>query len=71
MQHLKKYVNYAPDHLPGKIKWVEGEIGGLDEVMKDQDDFCALVASSGSTSILEDAWCSHLKTVGKPNFDIS
>jgi hypothetical protein len=55
MQHLKKYVNYAPDHLPGKIKWVEGEIGGLDEVMKDQDDFCALVASSGSTSILEDA----------------
>lgn len=53
------------------MKSVEWEIGGLDEVMKGQGDFCALVDSRGTTASLDKVGCSHLKTVSKPNFDIS
>jgi hypothetical protein len=41
------------------------------EVMEGQGDFCALVASRGTAAIFEKARCTHLKSVNKPNFDIS
>lgn len=43
--------NYAPDDLPGALRWVEGEVDVFDEVMKGQGDFCALVAAQGTTSV--------------------
>lgn len=43
--------NYAPDDLPGALRWVEGEVDVFDEVMKGQGDFCALVAARGTTSV--------------------
>lgn len=50
---------------------MEGEIDGFGEVMSGHGDFCEPVVSSGTTLILEKARCSHMKTVIKPNFDIS
>lgn len=63
--------NYATDELIIALKWVECEIDAFGEVMSGQGDFCAMFASRGTTSILEKAGCSHLKTVSKSNSDIS
>lgn len=62
---------YAPDDLPGALGWVEGEVDVFGEVMEGQGDFCALVASRGIAAIFEKAGCTHLKSINKPNFDIS
>lgn len=63
--------NSALDDLPGALKWVEGEIDAFGEVMSGQGNFCMLIASCGTTSILEKAGCSHLKIVSKANFNFS
>jgi hypothetical protein len=34
VEATSKEANYAPDDLPGALKWVEGEVDAFDEVMK-------------------------------------
>lgn len=64
-------IKYAPEHLPGALGWVEGEVDAIGEVMEGQGHFCVLVASRGTAAIFEKAGCTHLKSINKPNFDIS
>jgi hypothetical protein len=44
----EKFTPSAED-LPGAFEHIEGEIDDLDEVIAGHDDFCALVASRGTT----------------------
>jgi hypothetical protein len=64
-------VNHASDDVPGALKWGKGKSRCFSEVMSSQGDFCALVAFRAIASILEKSGCSHIKSVSKPNFDIS
>jgi hypothetical protein len=53
------------------LDWIKKEIDYIDEVIVGHDDFCALVATRGTTAIFAKAGCNHLKTVNKPTFGIS
>jgi hypothetical protein len=57
--------------LLGALKRIVEEVDAFKDVMSTQGDFCAMVASHGTTSILEITGCTHVKTLGKVNFGIS
>jgi hypothetical protein len=50
---------------------LKNEVDALDEVITGHGDFCALLASCGTTAIFFMAGCTHAKTVNKPNFSLS
>jgi hypothetical protein len=50
---------------------IENEVEALDEVISGHRDFCALVASRGTTAAFMKAGCTHAKTVNKPTFNLS
>ena len=62
---------YSADNIPKMLEFVEKEINEFDEVMEGHRDFCALVATRGTTNIFAKARCKHSRYVNKPTFTIS
>jgi hypothetical protein len=81
MQRLKQvfnsvgagYEKFSPliEDLPGTFEHIEGEIDALDEIIAGHGDFCALVASRGTTAAFLKSGCTHGKIVNRPNFSLS
>jgi hypothetical protein len=66
----EKFTPLAED-LPGAFEHIEGEIDDLDEVIARHGDFCALVASRGTTVAFLKSGCKHRKIINRPNFNLS
>jgi chromosome segregation ATPase len=56
------------EDLPGTFKHIEGEVDALDKVIARHGDFCALLASWGTTVAFMKTGCTHGKIVNRPNF---
>jgi chromosome segregation ATPase len=67
------YEKFSPsiEDLPRTFEHIEGEIDALDEIIAGHGDFCALVASRGTTVALLKSGCTHGKIVNRPNFSLS
>jgi hypothetical protein len=67
------YEKFSPsiEDLPGTFEHIEGEIDALDEIIAGHGDFCALVASRGTTVAFMKSSCTHGKIVNRPNFNLS
>jgi hypothetical protein len=63
--------NPSIEDLPGAFEHIEGEIDALDEIIAGHGDFCALVASRGTTVAFLKSGCTHGKIVNRPNFSLS
>jgi hypothetical protein len=63
--------NPSAEDLPGIFEHIEGEVDALDEVIAGNDDFCALLASRGTTVAFMKSGCTHGKIVNRPNFSLS
>jgi hypothetical protein len=59
------------EDLPGTFEHIEGKVDALDEVIAEHDDFCALLASRGTTVAFMKTGCTHGKIVNRPNFSLS
>jgi hypothetical protein len=59
------------ENLPGTFEHIEGKVDALDEVIAGHDDFCALLASRGTTVAFKKIGCTHGKIVNRPNFSLS
>jgi hypothetical protein len=66
----EKFTPSAEDLL-GAFEHIEGEIDDLDEVIAGHGDFCALVASRGTTIAFLKSGCEHRKIINRPNFNLS
>jgi hypothetical protein len=66
----EKFTPSAED-LPGAFEHIEGEIDDLDEIIVGHGDFCALVASRGTTVAFQKSGCTHGNIVNRPNFSLS
>jgi hypothetical protein len=81
VQRLKQIVNsvgagyekFSPliEDLLGAFEHIEGEVDALDEIIAGHGDFCALVASRGTTVAFLKSGCTHGKIVNRPNFSLS
>ena len=63
--------SFSAEDIPGALECVEKEVDVLDEVITGHGDFCALVASRGTTTAFIMARCNHAKAVNRPNFSLS
>jgi chromosome segregation ATPase len=65
--------NFSPsvEDLRGTFEHIEGEVDALDEVIAGHGDFCALLASQGTTVAFMKSGCTHGKIVNRPNFSLS
>jgi hypothetical protein len=61
----------SAENLPNTLKYIEGEVDALDEVIGGHADFCALVASRGTATAFLKAGCTYGKIVNRPNFSLS
>jgi hypothetical protein len=61
---------FAKD-IPVAFECVEKEVDVLDEVITGHGDFCALVASRGSTAAFTKVGCNHARAVNRTNFSLS
>jgi hypothetical protein len=61
----------SAENLPSTLEYIEGEVDALDEVIGGHADFCALVASRGTTTAFLKAGCTHGNIVNRPNFSLS
>jgi hypothetical protein len=59
------------ENLPETLEYIEGEVDALDEVIGGHADFCALLASRGTTVAFMKSGCKHGKIVNRPNFSLS
>jgi hypothetical protein len=59
------------EDIPKAFKLIENEVDALDEVITGHGDFCALLASRGTTATFLKAGCTHAKIVNKPTFSLS
>jgi hypothetical protein len=57
--------------IPKAFEHIENEVDVLDKVITGHGDFCALLASRGTTATFFKAGCTHAKIVNKPNFSLS
>jgi hypothetical protein len=81
LQRLKQVFNsvgasvekFSPsvENLPETFEHIEGEVDALDEVIAGHADFCALLASQGTTVAFTKSGCEHGKIVNIPNFSLS
>jgi hypothetical protein len=81
LQQLKQVFNsvgastekFSPsvENLPETFEHIEGEVDALGEVIAGHTDFCALLASRGTTVAFMKSGCTHGKIVNKPNFNLS
>jgi hypothetical protein len=66
----KKFKPSAED-LPGTFDHIEGKVDALDEVLAGHGDFCALLASHGTSVAFMKAGCTHGNIVNRSNFSLS
>ena len=59
------------EDLPGTFNHIEGEVDALDEIIAGHGDFCALLASRGTTVAFMKAGCTLGNIVNRPNFSLS
>jgi predicted RNase H-like nuclease (RuvC/YqgF family) len=59
------------EDLPRTFKHNEGEVDALDKVIAGHGDFCALLASQGTTVAFMKTGCTHGKIINRPNFSLS
>jgi hypothetical protein len=59
------------ENLPSTFEYIEGEVDALDEVIAGHADFCALLASRGTSTAFLKTGCMHRKIVNMPNFSLS
>jgi hypothetical protein len=57
--------------IPGALEHIEKEVEALDEVITGHRDFCALVASRGTTVAFMKAGCNHVRSINRSNFGLS
>jgi hypothetical protein len=67
---VSEEVNLSAKDIPGALGCVEKEVDVLDEVITGHGDFCALVASCGTTAAFIKVGCNHLRVVNRPNFSL-
>jgi aminoglycoside phosphotransferase len=75
VQRLKKVFNSveanaekctpSADNISSTFEYIEGEVEALDEVIAGHGDFCALLASRGTTATFLKAGCTHAKIVNR------
>jgi hypothetical protein len=67
------YEKFKPsvEDLPGTFEHIEGKVDALDKVMAGHGDFCALLASRGTTVAFMKTGCTHGKIFNRPNFSLS
>jgi hypothetical protein len=58
------------EDLPSTFEHIESEVEALDKVIARHGDFCALLASRGTTVAFMKAGCTHGNIVNMPNFSI-
>jgi hypothetical protein len=63
--------NLSAEDIPGALECIEKEVDVLNEVITGHGDFCALVASRGTTAAFIKARCNHARAVNRPNFNLS
>jgi chromosome segregation ATPase len=61
----------SSEDISNTFKHIENEVDALDEVIAGHGDFCALLASRGTTAAFLKAGCTHAKTVNRPTFSLS
>jgi hypothetical protein len=61
----------SAEDLPDIFDHIEGGVDALDEVIARHGDFCALLASRGTTVAFMKAGCTHGNIVNMPNFSLS
>jgi hypothetical protein len=61
----------SAEDIPNTFEHIENEVDALDEVIVGHGDFCALLASRGTTATFLKAGCTHAKTVNRPTFSLS
>jgi hypothetical protein len=81
VQRLKKVFNsvgassekFTPsaENISSTFEHIEGEVEALDKVIAGHGDFCALLASRGTTATFLKAGCTHGKIVNRTNFSLS
>jgi hypothetical protein len=59
------------DNISSTFEHIEGEVKALDEVIAGHGDFCALLASRGTTTTFLKVGCTHAKILNRPNFSLS
>jgi hypothetical protein len=66
----EKFTPSAED-ISSTFEHIEGEVVALDEVIAGHGDFCALLASRGTTAAFLKASCTQAKILNRPNFSQS
>jgi hypothetical protein len=66
-----KEASLSVEDIPGALECVKEEVDVLDEVITGHGDFCALVASRGTTVAFIKAGCNHARAVNRTNFGLS
>jgi hypothetical protein len=61
----------SAEDIPKAFEHIENEVDALDKVITGHGDFCALLASHGTTATFLKVGCTHAKIVNKPNFSLS
>jgi hypothetical protein len=64
-------VTPSAEDIPRALEHIEKEVDALDEVITRHGDFCALVASCGTTAAFMKARCNHVRAINMPNFGLS
>jgi hypothetical protein len=60
----------SAEDVLGALECVKKEVDVLDEVIIGHDNFCALVASRGTTAAFIKVGCNHARAVNRPNFSL-
>jgi hypothetical protein len=61
----------SAEDIPEALECIEKEVDVLDEFITSDGDFCALVASRGTTAAFIKARCNHARAVNRTNFSLS
>jgi hypothetical protein len=64
-------ISSSAEDIPKAFDHIENKVEALDEVITGHRDFCALLASRGTTAALLKAGCTHAKAVNKSIFSLS
>jgi hypothetical protein len=63
--------NPSTENISSTFEHIEGEVEALNEVIAGHGDFCALLASRGTSATFLKAGCTHAKIVNRPTFSLS
>jgi hypothetical protein len=57
--------NFVRGNPEGPIEWISNEAEAFKEILSDCGDVCAFSGARGVTTILEKAWCEHVKILAQ------